>query len=63
MPDEATLQEVLAGLCWFNKQATTCDLTLVVDPDGKEKPIEGMAFPGGASDAAASDGGEPQPSE
>lgn len=58
MPDEATLQEVLAGLCWFNKDATTCDLTLIVDPDGKEKVVEGMSFPGGASDIGATSGGE-----
>lgn len=37
MPDEATLQEVLAGLCWFNKDATSRDLALIVDPEGKEQ--------------------------
>ena len=25
------------ALCWSNKDATSCDLTLTVDPDGKEQ--------------------------
>jgi len=58
MPDEATLQEVLAGLCWFNKDARSCDLTLIVDPDGKELAMEGMTFPGGASETGANATGE-----
>jgi hypothetical protein len=53
MPDEATLQEVLAGLCWFNKDATSCDLTLIIDPNGKELALEGMTVPGGASGSGA----------
>jgi hypothetical protein len=58
MPDEATLQEVLAGLCWFNKDATSCDLTLIVDPDGKEQVVEGITFPGGASDDGSNASGK-----
>ena len=58
MPDEATLQEVLAGLCWFNKEATSCDLTLIVNPDGKEQAMEGMTFPGGASETGPNATGE-----
>jgi len=64
MPDEATLQEVLAGLCWFNKDATSCDLMLIIDPDGKEQVLEGMTFPGGASETGSNATGEaPQTTE
>ena len=47
--NEVALKEVLAALCKSDKYATHCDLTRTVDPEGNEREVEGVTFPGGAA--------------
>lgn len=50
MDDEAALKDVLAVLCKSSKDATHCELTLIVDPDGNEL-VADVSFAGGAAPA------------
>ena len=43
--NEAALKEVLAALCKSDKDATQCDLTRTVDPEGNEREVEGVTSP------------------
>jgi hypothetical protein len=54
--NEAALKEVFAALCKSDKFATHCDLTRTVDPDGNEREVQDVTFPGGG---AAADGSAP----
>lgn len=49
MADEETLRLMLAALCLTELQATHCDLTLTVDPDGNERQITDVSFDGGGA--------------
>jgi hypothetical protein len=71
-PSETALTEALGALCAGDAAATRCDLTLVVDPEGNERSIEGVSFvgpaaqplpeaPGEADPPGASSEGEPLP--
>ncbi len=48
-PSETALGEALRALCAGDEAATHCDLTLVVDPQGNERQVEGVSFPGPAA--------------
>ncbi len=66
MADEDTLRLMLAALCLTELEATHCDLTLTVDPDGNEREIADVSFEGGGaprptSEKAAPDSAEPAP--
>lgn len=52
VPSEAALSAALATLCAYEENATTCDLTLIVDPDGNERGVEGVSFAGPAATEA-----------
>lgn len=43
---EAALSAALATLCAFEEKATGCDLTLIIDPEGNERRVEGVSFAG-----------------
>jgi hypothetical protein len=65
MSDEASLTEMLKTLCATAMTARSCDLALIVDPDGNERQVEGVSFPGGSPvdvDAGVASEGE-APSE
>ena len=51
MDDETVLKNVLAALCKSTRDATHCDLTKTVDPDGNEREVTGVSFSGGAAPA------------
>lgn len=53
-PSEASLTQALAAICAGDSAATRCDVTLIIDPEGKEKEPEGISFAGPA--AAAPEG-------
>jgi hypothetical protein len=60
MSSETGLTETLKTLCVSETDARSCDLVLVIDPNGNERPVEGVSFPGGSpvapgSEAAAQD--------
>lgn len=46
---EKALIDVLSALCAANEFAERCDLALMVDPEGMERPVDGTSFPGGAA--------------
>ena len=48
-PTEGALTEGLRAFCAADEDATHCDFTLVVDPDGNERIVEGESFPGPAA--------------
>jgi hypothetical protein len=48
-PTETALSEALRAFCAADEQASRCDITLIVDPDGNERAIEGRSFPGPAA--------------
>jgi hypothetical protein len=48
-PSERALKEALAEFCAASSEATGCDLSVVIDPDGNETTVEGVSFPGGAA--------------
>lgn len=48
-PSEQALNNALAAICAGDENATHCDLTLLVDPEGNEGTAEGQSFPGGAA--------------
>jgi hypothetical protein len=47
-PSEAALTAALAALCAGDVEAESCELTLVVDPEGNERQVQGVSFSGGA---------------
>jgi hypothetical protein len=48
-PNEAALTAALGALCAGNEGATNCDLFKVIDPDGNEREVQGISFPGPAA--------------
>jgi len=58
-PNEAALNEALAALCKGNETASGCDLVNVIDPEGIERAVQGVSFPGGAT-ATPGDGTAPE---
>jgi hypothetical protein len=48
-PNEVALTRALAALCANDGEATRCEVTLIVDPDGNERAVEGVGFDGGAA--------------
>ena len=52
-PSEKTLGDALAAFCAADPTATTCDLVLVIDPDGNERQVTGVIFAGGAAPGPA----------
>lgn len=44
------LEAALAALCNASLYASSCDLFLVIDPDGGEMPVDGVGFPGGGAE-------------
>ena len=63
-PSEASLTQALAAICAGDAAATSCDVTLVIDPEGNETTPEGVSFAGPAapqgSGADALDGTAPE---
>jgi hypothetical protein len=57
-PSEAALNGALQAICAGDESATHCDVTLIVDPEGNERQVEGVRFAGPAAAAAE---GEPDP--
>ena len=59
-PSEASLTRALSAICAGDAGATSCDITMTIDPDGNERTVEGVSFVGPAaptregSDAAGS---------
>ena len=45
-PSETAVIAALKALCDNDGVVTRCDLTTIVDPDGDEKSIEGVSWPG-----------------
>ena len=45
-PSEAAATEALKALCANDEVVTRCDLVGMIDPDGTEKPVEGVSWPG-----------------
>jgi hypothetical protein len=60
-PSEMALADALRALCAGDAAATHCDLTLVVDPDGNERSVEGVSFVGPAAQPAPAATGEADP--
>lgn len=50
-PSEASLTEALEAICAGDQGATSCDVTMMIDPDGNERPLEGVSFVGPAGQA------------
>ena len=48
LPNEAGLRAAFQALCATDETATSCDLVAVIDPEGNERMLEGVSFPGGA---------------
>lgn len=48
-PNEVALTAALGALCAGNEGATNCDVFKVIDPDGNEKEVQGISFPGPAA--------------
>jgi hypothetical protein len=55
MDDEASLKAMLAAFCMTQGEATHCDLTLTIDPEGRESEVVDVSFPGGATPVPAAD--------
>ena len=51
MDDEDSLEAMLAAFCLTQKEATHCDLTLTVDPQGHEREVTDVSFAGGGAPA------------
>jgi hypothetical protein len=51
-PSEASLTQALAAICAGDSAATRCDVTMIIDPEGKEKEPQGVSFAGPAAPAA-----------
>lgn len=51
-PSEAALTQAFTAFCAGHPDATSCDLTLVIDPDGNERSIEGVTWAGAAAPPA-----------
>lgn len=47
-PSETALSEALRAICAGDEDATRCDLTMIIDPEGNERRVEGVSFPGPA---------------
>jgi hypothetical protein len=45
-PSETAVTEALKALCANDEVVTRCDLVTLIDPDGKEKLVEGISWPG-----------------
>jgi hypothetical protein len=50
-PTEASLTEALRALCAGDEGATSCELFKVIDPEGIEREVTGVSFPGPAAPA------------
>jgi hypothetical protein len=50
-PTEASLTEALRALCAGDEGASGCDLFKVIDPEGNEREVTGVSFPGPAATA------------
>jgi hypothetical protein len=48
-PSETALNQALAAICAGDEGATSCDVTLTIDPDGNERSPEGVSFAGPAA--------------
>ena len=48
-PSEASLTQALAAICAGDEGATSCDITMTIDPDGNERIVEGVSFVGPAA--------------
>ncbi|MBA3517119.1 MAG: hypothetical protein H0T75_05635 [Rhizobiales bacterium] len=48
-PSEKALTDALAALCAGDENATNCDFGFVIDPEGNERVVEGVSFPGPAA--------------
>jgi hypothetical protein len=66
-PSEASVQESLKALCAGFDDGHRCDFVLLIGPDGKEQPVEGVIWPGpvmvppGEDAAGAEDAGSDAP--
>jgi hypothetical protein len=60
-PSETALSDALRALCAGDAAATHCDLTLVVDPEGNERTVEGVSFVGPAAQPLPAATGEADP--
>jgi hypothetical protein len=45
-PDGNAVKRALAAFCAGKKNAKSCDIQLIIAPDGTEQPIKDMNFPG-----------------
>jgi hypothetical protein len=48
-PSELAVVEALKAICANDEVVTRCDLVTIIDPDGNEKTIEGLSWPGPTS--------------
>jgi hypothetical protein len=49
MPSQSALTQALAAICAGDEGATSCDVTMMIDPAGNETPVEGISFAGPAA--------------
>lgn len=45
-PSEAAVTEALKALCANDDVVTRCDLVTLIDPDGRERLVDGVSWPG-----------------
>ena len=45
-PSEPAVVEALKAICANDEVVTRCDLATIIDPDGKEKTVEDVSWPG-----------------
>jgi len=60
-PDEVAMQDALRAICAGSEGATHCDLVQIIDPDGNERDIVGISFPGPLAPVSPEAAGEPEP--
>jgi hypothetical protein len=54
-PSEAAAIAALKGLCDNDEVVTRCEVVVVIDPDGKERPLENVGWPGPTDDKTGSE--------
>jgi hypothetical protein len=59
LDDEESLKAMLAAFCLTQEEATRCELTLTVDPEGHERDVTGVSFPGGGAPPPAEEEAAP----
>jgi hypothetical protein len=60
VPSESALRQALAGICAGDHSAISCDITLIINPEGVEVPVQDESIAGPAAPAIVPDPEEPE---